>query len=72
VLIMQRRCIDRILSQAVDKSEDDVVSRINQQCMTPRRSRPTSAQHVILLACERVFPVRLTPVPKPVAGCLGG
>src|SRR5712691_3907704 len=72
LLILQRRCIDRILSQAVDKTEDDVISRINQQCMTPPRSRPASAPRLILLACERPVSVRLAPVTKRVAGCLGG
>jgi hypothetical protein len=72
LLILQRRCIDRILSQAVDKTEDDVISRINQQCMTPPRSRPASAPRLILLACERPVSVRFGPVTKRVAGCLRG
>ena len=72
VLILQRRCIDKILSQAVGKSEDDVVGRINQQCLTPPRSRPASAPRLVLLACERPIFVRFAPVTKRVAGCLGG
>jgi hypothetical protein len=72
VLIFQRRCIDRILSQGVDKNEDDIVSLINQQCMTPRPSRPASATRVIRLACGRPISVRFAPVTKAVAGCLRG
>jgi hypothetical protein len=72
VLILQRRCIDKILSQAVDKTENDVVARINQQCLTPPRGRPPSAQRLVLLNCERPISVRVAPVTKWVAGCLGG
>jgi len=71
VLILQRRCIDHILSQAVDKTENDVVARINQQCMTPPRSRPASTPRLRLLACERTISVPVAPVTKRVAGCLG-
>lgn len=72
VLILQRRCIDHILSQAVTMSEDEVVARINQQCMAPPRRPPASAPRLILLVCERPISVRLTPPTKPVAGCLRG
>jgi len=72
VLIWQRRCIERILSQAINMSEEDVVARINQQCMAPPRSRPASAPRVILLNCEHPISVRFAPVTKPVAGCLRG
>jgi len=71
VLILQRRCIDKILSQAVDKTENDVVARINQQCLTPALGRPASAPHLSLLACERRISVRFAPAIKRVAGCLG-
>jgi hypothetical protein len=71
VLISQRRCIERILGQAVGKSEESVVEQMNLQCMAPRPPRPSSAAGV-LLSCERPVGVRLSPASKRVAGCLGG
>src|SRR6202022_1042697 len=43
ILILQRRCIDRILGQALGKSEEAVVAQMNQQCMAPRPARSSSA-----------------------------
>jgi hypothetical protein len=71
VLILQRRCIDRILSQAVDKAEDDVISRINQQCMVPRSGKPSTAPGLARLSCEPRYPMRVAPRTKRIAGCLG-
>jgi hypothetical protein len=71
LLIAQRRCIDRIIGLAKGQPEDVVVGQVNQQCMAQRPSRPASAVGSRLLSCERPFPVRLVPVTKRVAGCLG-
>ena|ERR1700732_2365631 len=72
VLVFQRRCIDRVIGQAVGQgqSEDAAVAAINRQCLLPRRSQPSAAAG-LRLSCERPFPVRLRPATKRVAGCLG-
>ena len=69
VLILQRRCIDRILGQARDMSEEAAVEQINRECWVPRV--PSSAAPGVLLSCERPVTVRVTPAVKRVAGCLG-
>ena len=69
VLILQRRCIDRILGQARDMSEEAAVEQINRECWVPRV--PSSAARGVLLSCERPVTVRVTPGVKRVAGCLG-
>ncbi len=69
VLILQRRCIDRILGQARDMSEEAAVEQINRECWVPRV--PSSAARGVLLSCERPVTVRVTPAVKRVAGCLG-
>jgi hypothetical protein len=71
VLILQRRCIDKILSHAVGNTESDVASRINQQCLTPPRFGPAPARRVVVVACERRISVLFAPATKRVAGCLG-
>src|SRR2546428_3238209 len=71
VLILQRRCIDRILSQARDMSEEAAVEHINQECLAPRLGAPSPAAHAMLLSCERPVMVRVTPAFKRVGGCLG-
>ncbi len=71
VLMLQRRCIDRILGQALGKSEEAVVEQMNQQCMAPRPSRSSSTGGMVRLSCERPATVRVTPATKRVAGCLG-
>jgi hypothetical protein len=72
LLILQRRCIDRIIWQAEGQPEDIVVRQVNQHCYVMRSSKRTSAAGLRLLSCERPFTVRVTPGPKRVAGCLGG
>jgi len=69
VLILQRRCIDRILGPARDMSEEAAVEQINRECWVPRV--PSSAARGVLLSCERPVTVRVTPAVKRVAGCLG-
>ena len=69
VLILQRRCIDRILGQARDMSEEAAVEQINRECWVPRV--PSSAARGVLLSCERPVTVRVTPASKRIAGCLG-
>src|SRR6184192_4469592 len=69
VLILQRRCIDRILGQARGMSEEAAVEQINRECWVPRL--PSSAARGVLLSCERPVTVRVTPAVKRVAGCLG-
>src|SRR5256885_16918765 len=69
VLILQRRCIDRILGQARGMSEEAAVERINRECWVLRG--PSSAARGVLLSCERPVTVRVTPASKRVAGCLG-
>jgi hypothetical protein len=71
ILMLQRRCIDRILGQALGKSDEAVVEQINQQCMAPRPSRSSSTGGMVLLSCERPATVRVTPATRRVAGCLG-
>jgi hypothetical protein len=71
LLIFQRRCIESILGRAAGKTEESVADQINQQCMVPRPAKP-SVTRLMLLPCDRPFTVRLTPVAKQVAGCLGG
>src|SRR6202165_4315931 len=71
VLFFQRRCIDRIIGQAVGQSEDAVVAAINRQCLAPRRGQPSSSAGLRLLSCERPNSVRVAPVTKQVAGCVG-
>ena len=71
VLILQRRCIDRILGQARNKSEEAVVEQVNRECWVPRLGGPSSAARGKLLSCERPVTVRVTPAVKRVAGCLG-
>jgi hypothetical protein len=72
ILILQRRCIDRILGQALGKSEEAVVEQMYQQCMAPRPARSSSTGGIVLLSCERPATVRVSPATKRVAGCLGG
>jgi hypothetical protein len=69
ILILQRRCIDRILGQAQDMSEEAAVERINRECWAPRG--PSPATRGVRLSCERPGTVRVTPAVKRVAGCLG-
>src|SRR6266513_1917451 len=69
VLILQRRCIDRILGQARDMSEEAAVEQINRECWVLRG--PSPAARGVLLSCERPVTVRVTPAVKRVAGCLG-
>src|SRR2546430_8162979 len=67
VLILQRRCIDRILEQARDMSEEAAVEQINRDCWITRG--PSSAARMVLLSCERPVTVRVTPAFKRVVGC---
>src|SRR5438874_3389760 len=69
VLILQRRCIDRILGQARNMSEEAAVEQINRECWVLRG--PSPAARGVLLSCERPVTVRVTPAVKRVAGCLG-
>ena len=69
VLILQRRCIDRILGQARDMSEEAAVEQINRECWVLRG--PSPAARGVLLSCERPVTVRVTPASKRIAGCLG-
>ena len=71
VLILQRRCIDRILGQARDMSEEAAVEQINRECWVPRLGGPSPAARGMLLSCELPVTVRVTPAFKRVAGCLG-
>src|SRR6266550_301694 len=71
VLILQRRCIDRIIGQARDMSEEAVVERINRECWVPRLGGPSPAARAMLLSCELPVTIRVTPSLKRVAGCLG-
>jgi hypothetical protein len=71
-LVFQRRCIDRIIGQAVGQSEDVIYEQVNRQCLVPRRGQPSSPAGLRLLSCDRPFPVRLRPVTKLIAGCLSG
>ena len=70
MLVFQRRCIDQIIGQAVGQSEDAVVAQINRQCLA-RRGQLSSSAGIRLLSCERPNSVRLAPVTKQVAGCVG-
>ena len=69
VLILQRRCIDRILGQARGMGEEAAVEQINRECWVLRG--PPSAARGVLLSCERPVTVRVTPASKRIAGCLG-
>ena len=71
VLILQRRCIDRILGQARDMSEEAAVEQINRECWVPRLGGPSPAARGMLLSCELPVTVRVTPAFKRVAGCVG-
>src|SRR2546425_7764578 len=71
ILIVQRHCIDRILGQARDMSEEAAVEQINQQCLAPRLGGSSPAARVMPLSCERPVTVRVTPAVKRVGGCLG-
>src|SRR2546430_9933470 len=71
VLILQRRCIDRILGQARDMSEEAAVEQINRECWVPRLGGPSSTARGMLLSCELPVTVRVTPAFKRVAGCVG-
>src|SRR2546422_7172193 len=48
ILILQRRCIDRILSQARGMSEEAAVEQINQECLAPPVGAPSPAAHAML------------------------
>ena len=72
VLILQRRCIDRIIGLAKGKPEHVVVRQINQQCLAPRPRKASSASGLRLLSCEHPFTVRVIPGAKQITGCLGG
>ena len=69
--IYQQHCMERILARAVGKTEESVTTLINQLCIAPFRGRLSSAAGQALPPCDRLFTLRLTPVAKPVAGCLG-
>src|SRR3989442_10943875 len=71
ILILQRRCIDRILGQARDMSEEAAVEQINQECLAPRLGGSSPAARVMPLSCERPVTVRVVPAVKRVGGCLG-
>jgi len=70
-ILLQRRCIDGILGQARDMSEEAAVEQINQECLAPRLGGPSPAARVMLLSCERPVTVRVVPAVKRVGGCLG-
>jgi hypothetical protein len=70
--IYQQHCMERILARALGKTEESVANLINQLCIAPFAGRLASAAGQALPSCDRLFTMRLTPVAKPVAGCLGG
>src|SRR5438552_8880244 len=70
-LILQRGCIDRILGQARDMSEEAAVEQINRECWAPRSGGASLAAPGMLLSCGRPVSVRVMPAVKRVAGCLG-
>jgi hypothetical protein len=72
ILILQRKCIDKILSQARDMSEEAAVQQINQQCLAARLAGPSPAARSARLACERPVAVHVTPAFSRVGGCLRG
>lgn len=71
MLVFQRRCIDRIIGQAVGQSEDAVVAQINRECLAARRGQPSAPASLRLLSCGRPNSVPLAPVTKHLAGCVG-
>jgi len=70
--IYQQHCMERILARALGKTEESIANLINQLCIAPFAGRLASAAGQALPSCDRLFTMRLTPVAKPVAGCLGG
>ena len=72
LLLYRQHCIERILVHAADKSEEAVVNQINLECRRPESNQPSSAAGSTPLSCGRAFTVRLAPVARRVAGCLGG
>lgn len=70
--IYQQHCMERILARAAGKSEKSVATLINQLCIAPFAGRLSSAAGQSLASCDHLFAMRLTPVVKQVAGCLGG
>jgi len=68
--VSEQRCIERILTRAADRSEEEVAARIKQDCFASRRV--TLSARFGSQPCDRLFSVRLTPAARRVAGCLGG
>jgi hypothetical protein len=68
LLAYRQHCIDRVLASDLGMTEEYVVRKINQQCSTRRRiaTRPAG------LACDRLFVGQLTPIARPVTGCVVG
>jgi hypothetical protein len=72
LVLYRPNCIERILAHAAGKTEEAVANQINLQCRTAVSIQPSSAAGLAPLSCGRPFTVRLAPVAKRVAGCLGG
>jgi hypothetical protein len=72
LVLYRPNCIERVLAHAAGKTEEAVANQINLQCKTAVSTQPSSAAGLAPLSCGRPFTVRLAPVAKRVAGCLGG
>src|SRR5207244_8707260 len=69
--LRQSRCIERILSRAADRTEEEVAARIKADCFaggftTVVGSGPEP------LSCGRPFTVRVTPAANRRVDCLVG
>src|SRR2546423_11100729 len=69
--LRQSRCIERILSRAADRTEEQVAARIKADCFAGGRAASV-ASGPDPFSCGRSFTVRVTPAANRNAGCLGG
>ncbi|TMG47046.1 MAG: hypothetical protein E6H90_09280 [Chloroflexi bacterium] len=69
--LRQSRCIERILSRAADRTEEELAARITADCFAGGRAT-FIASGSEPLSCARPFTVRVTPAANRSADCLGG
>jgi len=69
--LRQSRCIERIMSRAVDRTEEEVAARIVADCFAGGRPTVVTSGPEPL-SCGRPFTVRVTPAANRRVDCLGG
>ena len=65
-----QRCVEKILASVAGSTEEYVAREINQLCIDPLGLKVASAALRTGPSCRRLLPVRLTPLARPLGGCL--